>query len=110
MANLGIGRYLQNFESEVEVGPGNFKIVSSGSSLVRLADDDAESLPVCDSDVAPHPDSFDFPDSLDHEPAPGPSGVSTTSRYLCRGIYYIAKYYGLSCEAGMGMADGKKVK
>jgi len=82
MANLGIGRYLQNFESEVEVGPGNFKIVSSGSSLVRLADEDAESLPVCDSDVAPHPDSFDFPDSLDHEPAPGPSGVSTTSRLV----------------------------
>jgi len=79
MTNLGIGQYLQNFESEVEVGPGHFKIVASGESFVRL-DDVAESLPVCDSDDAPHQDSLDFPDSEEHEPVPGPSGVSNASR------------------------------
>ena len=88
MTNLGIGQYLQSFESEVEVGPGHFKIVASGESFVRL-DDVAESLPVCDSDDAPHQDSLDFPDSEEHEPVPGPSGVSNASRYLHRGIYIL---------------------
>ena len=77
MSNLGIGQYLKSFETEVEVCPGTFKIISSGSTLVRICIDESSNS---QSDDSPAHSQEDAEPELD--PTPGPSGVSNMIRYI----------------------------
>ena len=64
VSGLGIGQYVENFESEAEIALKNSKLVTCRSMVVRIS-----------VELEPDQPTSSSPDE-EQEPVPGPSGCS----------------------------------
>jgi hypothetical protein len=79
VTGLGVSHYLSNFEAEVAAAVGNTRIISSGSTIIRITED----IVVDDDDDDNGDDDegdVESGDEVAAEPVAGPSGCTHRHR------------------------------
>ena len=74
VSGLGIGHYLGNFEPETQLVTGSCRIVTYGSTVIRISEVVVEE-PHCTEDPLPTL----MEEEEDDEPVAGPSGAASSS-------------------------------